>query len=145
MKLFRRQVLGAALDRMLVKTYAFDLELLSIAYGRGAKISEAPVVLHFGSKFGALRPRVVRAVLHDTFAVFYRLRLLHYYAKVEVPPPMEKPLKVSVVIACPYPSVYLDECLRALADQTSRDFEVIVLPDVDAPAPAQNYPLRYVA
>lgn len=145
MKLFRRQVLGDALDRMLVKTYAFDLELLSIAYGRGAKISEAPVVLHFGSKFGALRPRVVRAVLHDTFAVFYRLRLLHYYAKVEVPPPMEKPLKVSVVIACPYPSVYLDECLRALADQTYRDFEVIVLPDVDAPAPTQNYPLRYVA
>ena len=31
MKLFRRQVLGEALDRMLVKTYAFDLELLAIA------------------------------------------------------------------------------------------------------------------
>ena len=28
MKLFKREVLGPALDRMLVKTYAFDLELL---------------------------------------------------------------------------------------------------------------------
>jgi glycosyltransferase involved in cell wall biosynthesis len=54
MKLFRREVLGEALARMLVKTYAFDLELLSIAHSRGAKIAEAPVVIRFGQKFGAL-------------------------------------------------------------------------------------------
>ena len=129
MKLFRRRLLGEALDRMLVKTYAFDLELLSIAYGRGAKISEAPVEIRFGGKFGALKPRTVRDMVMDTLAVFYRLRLLHYYAKVEVPPPLEKPPLVSVVIACPGPSWMLDECLDALAAQTYRNFEVIVLPD----------------
>ncbi len=129
MKLFRRAPLGEALDRMLVKTYAFDLELLAIAYGRGAKISEAPVEIRFGGKFGALKIRTVREMCHDTLAVFYRLRLLRYYAKVEVPPPLEKKPFVSVVIACPSGSWMLDECLKALAGQTYRDFEVIVLPD----------------
>ena len=129
MKLFKRRLLGEALDRMLVKTYAFDLELLAIAYGRGAKISEAPVEIRFGGKFGALKPRTVRDMVMDTLAVYYRLRLLHYYAKVEVPPPLEKPPRVSVVIACPGPSWMLDECLAALETQTYRNFEVIVLPD----------------
>ena len=129
MKLFKRRLLGESLDRMLVKTYAFDLELLSIAYGRGAKISEAPVEIRFGGKFGALKPRTVRDMVMDTLAVFYRLRLLHYYAKVEVPPPLEKPPLVSVVIACPGGSWMLDECLSALETQTYRNFEVIVLPD----------------
>ncbi len=129
MKLFRRRLLGESLDRMLVKTYAFDLELLAIAYGRGAKISEAPVEIRFGGKFGALKPRTVRDMVMDTLAVYYRLRLLHYYAKVEVPPPLEKPPLVSVVIACPGGSWMLDECLSALETQTYRNFEVIVLPD----------------
>ena len=131
MKLFKRRFLGEALERMLVKTYAFDLELLSIAYGRGARISEAPVEIRFGSKFGALRPRTVHDMMKDTLAVFYRLRLLHYYSKVEVPPPMEEPPFVSVVIACPGPSWMLDECLAALEAQTYGNFEVIVLPDED--------------
>ena len=134
MKLFRRKVLGDALDRMLVKTYAFDLELLSIAYERGAKVSEAPVEIRFGEKFGALKPRTVREMMTDTLAVFYRLRILHYYAKVEVPPPLEKKPLVSVVIACPAWSWMLDECLKGLADQTYRDFEVIVLPDQPLPS-----------
>ena len=131
MKLFRRKLLGEALDRMLVKTYAFDLELLSIAHGRGAKISEAPVEIRFGQKFGALKVRTVRDMVHDTLAVYYRLRLLHYYAKVEVPPPLDHRPFVSVVIACPGDSWMLQECLKGLAGQTYRNFEVIVLPDDD--------------
>ena len=141
MKLFRRKPLGEALDRMLVKTYAFDLELLAIACGRGAKVSEAPVEIRFGQKFGALKIRTVREMVHDTLAVFYRLRLLHYYAKVEVPPPLEKPPFVSVVIACPTASWMLEECLKALGEQTWRAFEVIVLPDAACTLPAVSFPL----
>ena len=129
MKLFRRAVLGEALDRMLVKTYAFDLELLAIAYGRGAKIVEAPVAIRFGDKFGALSARTVRQMSIDSLAVFYRLRLLNYYAHVEVPPPLDHDPLVSVVIACPNGFWMLDECLAALERQTYRNFEVIVLPD----------------
>ena len=145
MKLFRREVLGEALERMLVKTYAFDLELLSIAYGRGAKVAEAPVAIRFGEGFGSLSFRTVKQMLSDSLAVFYRLRLLNYYAHIEVPPPLSlKPL-ISVVIACPNGSWMLDECLDALARQTYREFEVIVLPDGDMEmARDYGYPLYVV-
>ena len=132
MKLFRRKVLSEALARMLVKEYAFDLELLAIARQRGAHIAEAPVVIRFGSKFGALKPRTVIAMAKDSLAVFYRLRILRYYAKAEAPVAPEGDLKFSVVIACPGRSWMLDECLEALRGQTYRNFEVIVLPDGDA-------------
>ncbi len=129
MKLFRRKVLGEALERMLVKTYAFDLELLAIAHQRGAKIAEAPVVIRFGNKFGALSANTIKVMALDSLAVFYRLKILRYYAKVEVPPRLKTEPFVSVVIACPGRSGVLDECIAALAKQTYRKFEVIVLPD----------------
>ena len=129
MKLFRRKVLGESLGHMLVKTYAFDLELLAIAHQRGAKIAEAPVVIRFGNKFGALKANTVKTMAIDSLAVFYRLRVLRYYAKAEVPPKLDHDPLVSVVIACPRRSWMLDECLGALANQTYRNFEVIVLPD----------------
>ena len=129
MKLFRRQALGDALARMLVKTYAFDLELLAVAHERGAKIAEAPVVIRFGNKFGALSPTTVKTMALDSLAVFYRLRLLRYYSKVEIPPPLARDPMVSIVIACPGDSWMLRECLAAIAAQTYRNFEVIVLPD----------------
>ena len=138
MKLFRREVLGEALGRMLVKTYAFDLELLAIAHQRGAKIAEAPVVIRFGNKFGALKANTVKTMAIDSLAVFYRLRVLRYYAKAEVPPKLDHDPLVSVVIACPRRSWMLDECLAALGNQSYRNFEVIVLPDGDLSGQSQD-------
>ena len=129
MKLFKRAVLGEALARMLVKTYAFDLELLAIAHQRGAKIAEAPVRIKFGSKFGALKAHTVKTMALDSLAVFYRLKILKYYAKAEAPQKLAVPPRVSIVIACPGDSWMLQECLEAIAAQTYRNFEVIVLPD----------------
>ena len=131
MKLFKREVLGEALGRMLVKTYAFDLELLAIAHQRGARIAEAPVVIRFGQKFGCLRARTVKTMALDSLAVFYRLKVLKYYAKAEIPPKLGHDPRVSVVIACPGDSWMLQECLKGLAGQTYRNFEVLVLPDDD--------------
>ena len=131
MKLFKREVLGPALERMLVKTYAFDLELLSIAASRGAKIAEAPVVIRFGNKFGALKPKTVWQMSKDTLAVFYRLRLLRYYAKCLVPKKLDHDPLVTIVIACPKRSWMLDECLEAIKAQSYEKWEAIVLPDED--------------
>ena len=145
MKLFRREILDEALSRMLVKAYAFDLELLSIAYGRGAKIAEAPVAIKFGEGLGALSFRTVKQMFSDLLAVFYRLRILNYYAHVEVPPPLDGTPLISVVIACPNGSWMLDECLDALERQTYREFEVIVLPDDDMPQSGSYcYPLSVI-
>lgn len=142
MKLFTREALAWAFDRMLVKTFAFDLEVLSIAHAKGYSVAEAPIDMHFGQKFGCLSWKNVRQVMTDTLAIFYRIHVLRYYNSVEVAPPVQHPLLVSVVIACPAPSPYLAECLNALSHQTYRNFEVIVLPDSDAALGPYAFDLR---
>ena len=131
MKLFKREALGPALARMLVKTYAFDLELLSIAHSRGAKIVEAPVRIRFGNKFGALKASTVKQMSMDSLAVFYRLRILKYYAKAMAPRPLDHDPLVSVVIACPNTSWMLKECLSSLSAQSYEKWECVVLPDAE--------------
>lgn len=79
MKLFKREFLNAALKKTLVKAYAFDLELLTIAHSDGAKIAEAPVVIRFGTKFGCLRPKTVYQMARDSLAVFFRYKFLGKY------------------------------------------------------------------
>lgn len=145
MKLFTREALGWAFDRMLVKTFAFDLEVLSIAHAKGYEVAEAPIEMHFGQKYGCLSWTNVKQVMTDTLAIFYRIHILKYYESVEVAPPAEKPLFVSVVIACPAPSAYLAECLEALGHQTYPHFEVIVLPDGPAELGPRPFSLRVIA
>ena len=145
MKLFKREILGYALERMLVKTYAFDLELLSIAASKGAKIVEAPVVIKFGNKFGALKSKTVCQMSLDTLAVFYRLRLLKYYAKCLVPKRLDHDPLVSIVIACPRRSWMLDECLEAIRGQSYTNWECIVLPDDEEKAEGEVGDVRFIS
>ena len=138
MKLFKREALQWSFDRMLVKRFAFDLEMLSIAYEHGFKVSEAPIKMHFGDKMGALNFAAVRSVMTDTLAIFYRLRLIRYYQHVELSELSSPPPRVSVIIACPGPSTYLDEALDGLSRQTLPPYEIIVLPDEPLPAAHQE-------
>ena len=132
--LYRRETLKYALERMLAKSAAFELEILAIASEKGARIFEAPVgvseeVRVKSDEFGWISRKFAWSKINDTLAVFYRLRILHYYAKCMVPKKLDHDPLVSVVIACPAGSWMLDECLAALAKQTYRNFEVLVLPD----------------
>lgn len=82
-KLYRRAVLEDVLPRLLVKQFAFDIEILAVAYHLGyTRIFEAPVELNF-SRYSSITStnfwRIVGKTLWDTLAVFYRLRLKHYY------------------------------------------------------------------
>lgn len=84
LKFFRREVLEKVLPRLLVKTFAFDIEMLSVANYLGFKrIYEAPVELRmeFGKSTIISKGfvRTVTLMLWDTLAVFYRLRILNYY------------------------------------------------------------------
>lgn len=83
LKVFRRKVLEDVLPRLLVKRYAFDIEILSVAYYLGyKKIYEAPVDLQFGNWSSITSQNFLQAImkmLWDTVAVFYRLRILRYY------------------------------------------------------------------
>ena len=79
-KLFKRKVLNKVMPRLVIKAWAFDLEVLVVASHLGfSRIIEAPVKLqmrHFGSKIGF---SAIRNILIDTIAIFYRLNFLRYY------------------------------------------------------------------
>jgi len=83
-KIFRRQVLEKVLPVLLVKKYAFDVEILSVAYRFGfRKIYEAPIKIEyqFDSLTKASTLENIRNMLWETMAVFYRLNILKYYEK----------------------------------------------------------------
>jgi glycosyltransferase involved in cell wall biosynthesis len=83
MKFFRRSVVKKVLPRLLVKQFAFDIEMLAVAHYLGfRKIYEAPVEVNFNFEGSVLSKNIVKAITHtlwDTCAVFYRLKLIHYY------------------------------------------------------------------
>jgi hypothetical protein len=67
---------------LLVKQFAFDLELLAVATALGFdRIEELPVRLHYRFTGSALGSRTVLSALWDTAAVFYRLRILRTYQR----------------------------------------------------------------
>lgn len=80
-KIFKRQVLEKVLPRLLVKEYAFDIEMLAVAHRLGfTKIHDGPVEMDATKlKYSSLTFTTIWSMLRDTAAVFYRLRLLRYY------------------------------------------------------------------
>lgn len=86
MKFFRRDVLEKVIPRLLVKTYAFDIEILAVASNLGYKrIFEAPIEIKLAFRGNSTITsrrflRIVLAMLIDTLAIFYRLKILNYYS-----------------------------------------------------------------
>ena len=82
LKVFRGEIADEVLPLLLVKRFAFDLELLAVSRSLGyARIEELPVRLDYrftGSGVGSIA--VARALV-DTAAIFYRLRILRTYAR----------------------------------------------------------------
>ena len=79
LKVFRREVLVKVLPRMMVKRWAFDLEMLAVANHLGfQKIYESPVEIsyNFQSNIGI---RAVENFAIDYLAIIYRTHFLHYY------------------------------------------------------------------
>jgi len=128
-KLYKREVLDWVVPRMLVKRFAFDLELLAIAHEKGYRVAEAPVRLEFRTRLGSLNVHSVREVMNDTLAIFYRTKILRYYQTIRHTEPPSHPPLVSIVIAYPAHTACLEECLQAISRQTYENYEVILLPD----------------
>jgi len=82
LKIFKRKVLLKVLPRLLVKNYAFDLEILSVANRLGfKKIYEAPIKIkyQFYDLTHATGLKIIYRSLIDALAIFYRLRIVKYY------------------------------------------------------------------
>jgi glycosyltransferase involved in cell wall biosynthesis len=81
LKLFRRTVLEEVVPLLAIKRFAFDLELLVVARQLGyKKVMEAPVDLNYAFESTA-DLKATWHVLWDTAAIFYRLRVLRFYAR----------------------------------------------------------------
>lgn len=79
-KLFKRKVLRRVIPRLVIKAWAFDLEVLVVAHHLGfRRIIEAPVSLRLRSMGSKISFWAVRNFLQDTAAIFYRRYLLKYY------------------------------------------------------------------
>lgn len=86
MKFFRREVLEKVLPRLLVKHFAFDVEILAVASYLGFKrIYEAPVEIKllFGGTSTITSEKFLRTIsgmFLETLSIFYRLKILRYYS-----------------------------------------------------------------
>jgi len=78
LKVFKRKVLEDVMPRILVKRYAFDVELLANAVKRGYRIVEAPVVLNFRNS-SRINWKAVWRMFIDTLAIAYRMYIKRYY------------------------------------------------------------------
>ncbi len=79
-KLMKRHVLEQVMHKLIVKRYAFDLELLANIKKKGFRIVEAPVVLDYQGVTSYVNPMAIWNILVDTFAIAYRMHVLDYYA-----------------------------------------------------------------
>ena len=82
LKFMKSKVAKEVVPRAQVKQYAFDLEMLVIAKQLGyGRIFEAPVELNFNNNTSGIRVKTILKMITDTFAVFYRAKILNYYRK----------------------------------------------------------------
>lgn len=87
LKFFRKKVVKDVVPRVLVKQFAFDIEMLAVANYLGYKrIFEAPIELSLDFNSSSITSkgfiRTVFLMVWDTMAVFYRLKVTHYYDRV---------------------------------------------------------------
>jgi len=78
-KLFRYEALKTGIKKIVVKKYAFDLELLVVLNKYGYKIVEGPIYLKPTRKYGRIGIKDIFNIFWDTMAVFYRLYIKRYY------------------------------------------------------------------
>ncbi len=83
LKLFKIEVIRDVFPRILVKQFAFDLEVLVNAHHLGFKIAEAPIILKPQRHFGRIGTKQIWVTFLDTLAVFYRMHILKYYDRID--------------------------------------------------------------
>lgn len=83
LKLFKTDALKNVLPRLLVKKFAFDLELLVNAHHLGYKIVEAPIILKPQRALGRIGTSALFTTGLDTLAIFYRMNILKYYDRID--------------------------------------------------------------
>jgi glycosyltransferase involved in cell wall biosynthesis len=81
-KVFRRELLDTVAPLLLVKRYAFDLEVLAVGREFGFdRIEETPVDLSYRFTGSGINRAAVWHMFVDVLAIAYRIHLRHWYAR----------------------------------------------------------------
>ena len=79
-KLFRYSSLKNSIKKIVIKKYAFDLELLVVSKIQKCKIIECPIILKpTRNYYNRIGFKAIMNIIIDTMAIFYRYRILKYY------------------------------------------------------------------
>lgn len=78
LKLFRREALKKVMDKVMVKRFAFDIELIIALRDNSFRVADAPVFVKQTIGKGSVSMGSITQTLIDTLAVFYR-RSLGWY------------------------------------------------------------------
>lgn len=146
LKLFRRDVLIRVIPRVLVKAYAFDLELLVVANHLGYRnVVEAPVNIKqqlstTTSLWAAWN------VLMDTLAIFYRLHILKFYDRDHIFLDIEgKKLKTSIIVPVRKAAEASDFLRQSYAGLNYDDYEILVVGDEPGEKSPSNERFKYLS
>lgn len=126
-KLFRREVLLDVMPKMLVKQFAFDLEMLVNIRKNGGKIIEAPVRISDHFHFGRIRFKALWQAFIDTMGIFFRSRITGFYKWHFLPLVKYRKTPITVLLATAGYSEMLEESVDALRDSSYSDLRIIVL------------------
>ena len=81
-KVFRREMLDAIGPLLLVKRWAFDLEVLAVGAEFGFdRVEEAPVELRYRFTGSSIDWHAVRRMIQDALAIAYRIHIRHWYVR----------------------------------------------------------------
>jgi hypothetical protein len=81
-KVFRRELLETVTPLLLVKRWAFDLEVLAVGAEFGFdRIEQAPIELQYRFSGTSIDWRAVFRMFQDTLAIAYRIHLRHWYVR----------------------------------------------------------------
>ncbi|MEX2007746.1 MAG: glycosyltransferase [Candidatus Levyibacteriota bacterium] len=84
-KFFKKEVVRQVFPKIIIKAFAFDIEVLAVAYSLGFnRIYEGPIKLKFNKDSSITSKsfwKIIFLMLWDTFAVFYRLKIRDSYGK----------------------------------------------------------------
>jgi glycosyltransferase involved in cell wall biosynthesis len=81
-KLFRREMLDTVLPLLLIKRYAFDVEVLAVGAEFGFdRVVEIPIRLDYRFSGTGVNWEAVWRMFVDTLAIGYRIHLRHWYVR----------------------------------------------------------------
>jgi glycosyltransferase involved in cell wall biosynthesis len=85
-KLLHRPTVQSLSPALLVKRFAFDVELIVLLHRAQARFAEAPVRLHFSRPGGGrVRLPTVLNIVRETAGIWFRLYITGFYGRPRVP------------------------------------------------------------